>query len=100
MTTIFYKQPREVFDYFIDMRDYFKEYEGDKILSANDVTIEILPAGELTNDGVVLNNAGDDGFTIWLSGGIDRGRYKVTMLINTEEGRVEEAEIEIRIKEV
>jgi hypothetical protein len=100
MSSIFYKQPREVFDYFIDMKEYFKEYIGDKIEFASDIQVEISPTGELTSNGVILNNSGVDGFTVWLSGGINGGRYKVTFLIDTKEGRTEEAEMELRIREV
>lgn len=100
MSTLFYKQPREVFDYFIDMREYFKEYKGDQINDASDVQVEISPAGELVDGGIVLNNDGTDGFTAWFSAGVDGGKYKITYVISTKEGRVEEAEMEIRVKEV
>ena len=100
MATLFYKQPREVFDYFIDMREYFKEYAGDQIVDASDVTVEIEPAGELVSGGIVLNNDGTDGFTAWFSGGIDGGKYKITYLINTKEARTEEAELQLRVKEL
>ena len=99
MTTLFYKQPREVFDYFIDMREYFKEYKGDYIEDSSDVTVEIEPTGELTHGGVALNNNGTDGFTAWFSDGVDGGKYKITYLIDTKEGRTEESEMEIRVKE-
>jgi hypothetical protein len=98
-SNIFYKQPREVFDYYIDMEEYFKEYSGDYIDEVGDITVEIEPDGELSNDGVVLNNAGKNGFTAWFSGGVDGGRYKITYLINTREGRTEEEEMNIRVKE-
>ena len=100
MTKIFKKQPREVVDYFIDMREYFEELEGDFIAAPGDISVDsIEPASDLTAGTTVLVNSGEDGFKQWFSGGLDGITYKITYLVTTDVGRVEEIEMKIKVKE-
>jgi hypothetical protein len=99
MAKTYFKQPSEVVDYFIDMREYFAELGGDFINIAGDIDVTIDPAGSLVAGSTVLVNGGLDGFTQWFSGGTDNVRYKVTYVVTTNVGRVEEFEMYIKVKE-
>lgn len=99
MAETFYKQPREEHDYFVDMDKYFEQYDGDYIESDTDIAIEIEPAGALQMDSIDLVGNPAYGFNVWLSGGVDGGRYKVTCLVTTAQTRVEEIEFYVRVKE-
>lgn len=99
MAKTFLKQPAEVVDYFIDMREYFEEMKGDYIASADDVTVTIEPDTDLASGLAVLVNDGADGFKQWFSGGADKTKYKITFLVATNDGRTEEFEMYIKVKD-
>lgn len=99
MAKKFTKQPAEVVDYYIDMTEYFEELEGDKINDQNDVTVTIEPVADLVAGTTVLVNSGENGFKQWFSGGTDGVTYKITYLVTTDAGRVEEIEMKIKVKE-
>ena len=100
MAKTFKKQPSENVDYFIDLRPYFEELEGDFINDASDVVTTFLPATDLIEGATVLVNAGLDGFKQWFSGGLDGVTYAITYLFTTDVGRVEEVEMKLKVKEV
>lgn len=100
MAKTFNKQPSEVLDYFIDMREYFAELETDFVAAPGDIDVTVEGSdSSLLAGSTVLVNDGYDGFKQWFSGGTDGVKYKVTYKITTDVGRVEEAEMYIKVKE-
>lgn len=100
----FEKQPREVVDYDIDMREWFAvNRDGDAIRRVEQVIID--PPGELvlgspSTPETVLMGEPPMKAKIWLSGGVDGGEYKVTVLIKTQIGRVEEIDFTVRVEDI
>ena len=100
----FEKQPREVVDYDIDMREWFAvNRDGDFINRVEEVIID--PPGELalgstgTPETLLL---GDPPMKakVWVSGGEDGGEYKVTVVIRTNIGRIEEIDFTVRVEDI
>lgn len=108
MSKTFNKQSREVVDYDIDMTDYFEDLDdADQISNTGTpVTVEITPT---TLSPLTLGPGGQADYEtvgdpryilkIWLGGGLDGTRYKVTALITTVLGRVEEIEFNVKVKD-
>lgn len=87
------KQPAEVESYTIDYSDDL--IDGDTI-SATTVVVS-------GNDAALLmqgKSADSTSLRIWLSGGTDRERYKVTATVTTSDGRVLQDEFLISVKDV
>lgn len=103
----FYKQPSEVVDYDIDMTDYFADLDDDQISTAggavtvavDNVTVPPLEIGP----GLMaeFETVGDPrhALKVWVGGGLDGSKYKVTVVITTDIGRVEEVEFNVKVKE-
>lgn len=97
------KQPREVVDYDIDMVEYFDDLGDDEV---DTVTLEVSP---VTVSPLVFGpgvhpeweKIGDPAHRVkvWTGGGLDKTKYKVTVLITTVLDRVEEVEFFIKVKE-
>lgn len=105
MVAEFEKQPREIVDYDIDMRDWFQAAgPEDFIRRIESLTIE--PDGELVHGGpgvpftVLIGGDQPQQAKVWLSGGVDGREYKVTALISTNIGRQEEIDFLVRIEDV
>jgi len=86
----FTKQPAERESYTISYEEALTD--GDNVLSA---TAVIDPVG-LTIDGITI---ADPVVRFWASGGTDGTRYKVTLTVTTEDGRVMEDEVYFKTKE-
>lgn len=100
MARTFTKQPAEVLDYFIDMREYFAELDTDFIALPADVDVTVEGSDSaLVAGSTVLVNDGYDGFKQWFNGGTNGVKYKITFLITTDVGRVEEVEMYIKVKD-
>ncbi len=87
----FNKQPAEVVDYDIDYSEWLTA--GDNVQSA---AVVVSPAG-LTVESVFVN---DPRVKLWLSGGTDGQRYKLTVTTTTADGRVKQDEFSVRVKDV
>ena len=87
----FNKQPIEVVDYDIDYSEWLTP--GDNVQSA---VVAVAPAG-LTVESVFVN---DPRVKIWVSGGTDSIRYKLTVTTTTADGRVKQDEFSVRVKDV
>lgn len=100
---VFEKQPLEILDYDIHLEDWFGESSEDDIesvsfvVSGDDESLEVGPEGYLT---YVLLGEQPQSFKMWVGGGTDRKRYRVTATVNTEHGRVKEVEMLFKVKEV
>lgn len=86
----FEKQPVDVKDYDIDYAQWLTP--GDGIQSA---TAEV-DAGGLLVDSVFTSG---DRVKVWLSGGVSGQRYKVTVTVSTNDGRVLQHEFVIKVKD-
>lgn len=94
----FNKQPDEVLDYDFDFSEWLTERD-DTIAS---VTAEAEPGLTLpaTVDSVDNPSHANGIVKVFTSGGTDKARYKVTVTVTTAAGRVKQAEIAVRVKEV
>ena len=86
----FYKQPHERLDYSMNFSEWL---DGDKIESA---TVDI------DNQGISVEAFSFDDYhvKIWLAGGADGEKGKVTCSIETIVGKIKESEFKIKIKEL
>lgn len=102
MAETFEKQPREIKDYDINSEDYFEGIDdqwASAVLEVDNVTVPPLELGpgalaeyELIGDPVLK-------VKVWIGGGLDREKYKVTALLTSVAGRVEEEEFYIKVRE-
>jgi len=98
------KQPSEIYDYYVTGEDYFDEIEDtdeiDSIVVTKDITttpdLEIGPAA--FPEYVLVGDNPQD-FKVWLGAGLDGSTYKITCVITTLVGRVEEFEFKLKVKE-
>ena len=99
----FQKQPNEVLDYDFNFDEWFTEYEDDEIetvevtILSGDDQLVLGPAGRAPT--VLIGNPVRQ-VKIWVGGGTDGQRYKLRMMIHTEEGREKEVDIYFKIREV
>lgn len=105
MVAEFEKQPTEIVDYDIDMRDWFQA-AGPEDFIRNIESLTIDPPGELAHGGpgvpftVLIGDDKPQQAKVWLSGGVDGREYKVTALISTNIGRQEEIDFLVRVEDV
>lgn len=103
MAIQFSKQPREVVDYDIDMTEYFEPLGSDEIVSAlievDPTTSPVLEVGPGVHAEYDLVGSPAHTLKIWLGGGVDGTRYKVTAVITTADARVEEVEFFVKVRE-
>jgi hypothetical protein len=85
------KQPAERFSYTVSYVEALTI--GDNLATA---TAEVSPAG------LVVDNVGvyDPRVKLWVSGGTSGTSYKVTLTVNTADGRTFQDELIFRIKEL
>ena len=105
------KQPSEVVDYVLDMREWFKKVDSDDYIDQAESAITITPTGDPEDLGAgpsaptakpEIESA--DGLEpklvrIWLGKGRDGVEYKVTIKIQTNQGRVEEADLPVFVQD-
>lgn len=103
--TTFTKQPSEVLDYDIDMQSYLEEIDDEisgvtpAVITVDNVTVPPLEIGPGSHPESEALGTPKRRLKIWIGGGLDGQKYKVTALITTADGRVEETEFQIRVKE-
>ncbi len=85
------KQPAERFSYTVNYVDALTS--GDNLQTA---TASVFP------EGLIVNNLGvyDPRVKLWVSGGSNGVTYKVTLTVNTADGRVFQDEMVFKIKEL
>jgi hypothetical protein len=89
--TTFLKQPAEVLDFDVDFNDYLTAVaDTGASHTATAETGITLQASTLVSGRV----------KVWLAGGTDGTRYKVTTRLTTTGGRLRESEFYVRVKEV
>lgn len=98
----FTKQPSENLDYDFDWTDWMPT--GDTIASSSVTAVSGISLG-IKEQGDYVNNlwtTSSSGKIIkqFVSGGTVNANYKVTCVMTTIEGRIDEAEIVIRVREL
>lgn len=87
-----YKQPFEVLDFDIDASRYIND--SDSIASASAIVTgadNLLVVEKVTFDGPIAK--------VWISGGANNVRYKVTVYIVSAQGRAVEAEFMMEVED-
>lgn len=96
----FYKQPAENLDYDIDFSEFLSD--GDSIVASGNppipspLSVAVTPAGLTLGPTFVL-----DGKSVkqWLSGGTNGIKYKITLTVTSNAGRVKQVEFVVRVKD-
>jgi hypothetical protein len=90
------KQPAEVKDYDIDYSDWLIPAEDtiDSITTAVTSETEVVPTLEVDYTQNTITVA-----KLWISGGTVGTQYKITVLMTSEGGRIDESELIFRIKD-
>lgn len=93
----FHKQPSEVKDYTISYSDWLAG-TGD---SVDDATVTVVCTSDQSDIALIVNsvNISPTSVTVWLSGGTDRRKYKVTVQASTVGGRIDESEFLVMVKD-
>ena len=102
MSRSFNKQPREVKEYDIDGTDFFDSDadEWDTVtIEIDPVTVPPLEAGPGALAEYELIGDPKHTVKVWIGGGLDGTRYKVTALMTSVAERVEEEEFYVKVKE-
>ena len=97
----FFKQPSEVKDYDINSVDFFEgivDYWVSAVVSVDEVTVPPLEVGPGTHDDYDLTGDPAQTVKVWLGGGLDGTKYKVTVVMTSFAERVEEEEFYIKVK--
>jgi hypothetical protein len=98
----FTKQPAETLDYDIDFSEFLGP--GDTLVSSGSppvpspLNVAVTPAGMTLVNTFVTNNG--TSIKQWLAGGTDGVRYKITLTVTSNNGRVKQVEFLVRVKEV
>ncbi len=88
------KQPGDRQDYDIEFGEWLAELE-DTPAAVNPIAVA-APAGITLISSSLIGTA----VKLWVSGGVNKTRYKFTVVMTTAQGRVKEAEIVIHVREV
>lgn len=97
----FYKQPAETLDYDINFSEFLSD--GDTILSAGSpavpspLNVVVSPSGMTLGPTFVIG--GGKVIKQWLSGGTNGVKYKVTLTVTSNAGRVKQVEFVVRVKD-
>ena len=91
------KQPIEIKDYPINYAEWLVE-SGDTL---SDVNASVVCLTDPTDTALVVHNLtlAPTAVSVWLAGGTDGQRYKVTVTVNTQGGRRDQSEFIVRIKD-
>jgi len=90
------QQPGERLDYDIDYETLFLSALGDTAPGPLGVEVFVAPEGIVVDDFELIQGK----VKVWLTGGTSGVTYKITARVTTTGGRVKEAEIAVKVKEV
>ncbi len=96
----FYKQPAENLDYDIDFSEFLSD--GDSLVSSGNppvpspLSVTVTPSGLSLGPTFVLNGKS---VKQWLSGGTNGIKYKITLTVTSNAGRVKQVEFVVRVKD-
>lgn len=101
----FTQQPRDVVDYEVSFRNYFKKFVGDEI---NTVVVTHRNAAGGASDLVIgpgvlpdyeLPGTNPQWCKVWVGGGSAGNDYVVTVLITTSHGRAKETDFKVKVRD-
>ena len=84
------QQPKDIRDYDIDFSEWFPV--GDVVTEAE---ISVFPEGLTVSYALQAPR-----IKVWVSNGVDKGVYKITVLAKTNDGRAKEVEMRVKIKDI
>lgn len=90
------QQPGERLDYDIDFDTLFLSALGDTAPGPAGVEVFAQPASITIDDFELIQGK----VKVWVTGGVSGTTYKITARVTTAAGRVKEAEIAVKVKEV
>lgn len=98
----FTKQPAERLAYDFEFLEWFENLEGDDIEAAS---VEVVSASvgavsDLAVEQPLRINSPSTRVKIWIEGGVNGVRYKLTLTIDTEGGRRKTVDFYLRVKEL
>lgn len=89
----FTKQPVDRLDYDIDYTDWLTT--GDSLISATAV-VDLVETDGLTIDTPMISGSR---VKLWANDGVNGHSYKVTVTTTTDQGRVKQDEVRIKVKD-
>lgn len=89
----FFKQPVDILDYDADFTRWLSSTD---VVTSATASIDIV--GELAIDAIQIPAEGNL-VKVWLSGGVNLGRYKISVRAATAEGRTKEVDFILRVKD-
>ena len=97
----FIKQPAETLDYDISFSEFLAD--GDTLVGAGDPAVPDPLDVAVSPEGLTLGPTFliDEGRTIkqWIAGGVSGTRYKITLTVTSNAGRVEQIYFVFRVKD-
>ena len=96
----FQKQPAETLDYDIDFSEFLSD--GDTLVTSgtppvpSPLSVTVSPTGLTLGPTIAIQP------TVvkqWVSGGVDGQRYKITLTVTSNAGRVKQVEFTVRVKD-
>lgn len=99
----FLKQPREVIDYEVSFRNYFKKFVGDEIntveVTVRDIEggVAALVIGPDALPDYELPGTNPQYCKVWIGGGESLRTYIVSVLITTNAGRAKELDFKVKV---
>ena len=98
-------QPRDIVDYEVSLRSYFKKFAGDEINTV-EVTHRNLSGGVsdlIIGPGILpdfeLPGTNPQFCKVWVGGGTSGNDYVVSVLISTSFGRAKEVDFKIKVRD-
>jgi hypothetical protein len=86
----FTQQPADKLDYDVDYSEWLQT--GDSVLST---VVTASPSGLTLSDLIVGSKV-----KVWVSGGVNLTKYKITVTTTTALGRIKQDELKVSIKEI
>ncbi len=87
------KQPDDIEDYDVSFVDYLAARSD----TGASHTVAISPSGGAT---ILASTLTAGVVKVWVTGGVSGTEYKITVTLTTTGGRVKQAEVSIKVKEV
>lgn len=87
------KQPSDRLDYDVDYEEWLTS--GDSLISAT-ATVDLVETSGLTIDAPMISGTR---VKLWANDGVSGHSYKVTVTTTTDQGRVKQDEVRIKVKD-
>ena len=87
----FYKQPTERLDYDIDFTEWLPN--GDAIITTAAISIPVGLTIAITDAATIIPK-------VWVSDGLDKESYVVSVTCETNQGRTKEVNFKVKVKDI